>query len=141
MPNISSLTMPDGIVYNIKDSQARKDIEDIKKNGFAESGGSSGGGGLFVVNGTFNEGSQTAGTVDKTDAEIFEAANSGKMVQLSLSVDGITLVRAITGFTYFAVDGSTFYTFEFSGINANMIETYIVGSGSFERDTYPLGQS
>lgn len=31
MPNISSLTMPDGIVYSIKDSQARKDVEEIKK--------------------------------------------------------------------------------------------------------------
>ena len=44
MPNISSLTMPDGIVYAIKDSQARKDIEDIKKNGSAGSGSVSGGG-------------------------------------------------------------------------------------------------
>ena len=42
MPNISSLTMPDGIVYAIKDSQARKDIEDIKKNG-SGSGGSGNG--------------------------------------------------------------------------------------------------
>lgn len=31
MPNISSLTMPDGIVYSIKDSIARKEIEEIKK--------------------------------------------------------------------------------------------------------------
>ena len=50
MPNISSLTMPDGIVYAIKDSQARKDIEDIKKNGSGGSGGSSSSGGEpFIV--------------------------------------------------------------------------------------------
>lgn len=42
MPDISKLTMPNGIEYNIKDSQARKDIEKIKKSG----GGSSGGSGL-----------------------------------------------------------------------------------------------
>lgn len=33
MPDISKLTMSNGVVYNIKDSQARKDIEDMKKNG------------------------------------------------------------------------------------------------------------
>ena len=41
MPNISSLTMPDGIVYAIKDSQARKDVEEIKKQMSGEGGSSS----------------------------------------------------------------------------------------------------
>lgn len=31
MPNISSLTMPDGIVYSMKDAQVRKEIEEIKR--------------------------------------------------------------------------------------------------------------
>ena len=73
MPNISSLTMPDGIVYAIKDSQARKDIEDIKKNSSAGSG-SSGGGGAKV---TITMSSSTEGTADKTASEIISLAQNG----------------------------------------------------------------
>lgn len=79
MPNISSLTMPDGIVYSIKDSQARKDIEDIKKNGSAGSGGS--GGGTFIATVTKNGSDITS---DKSESEILDAFNSGKTVFASV---------------------------------------------------------
>lgn len=86
MPNISKLTMSNGVVYNIKDSQARKDIEDIKKNGSAGSGGS--GGGVFVVDCTM-EGQRL--TAEKTAGEIFEAVESGLIVIFKLTSSPIAI--------------------------------------------------
>lgn len=70
--------MPDGIVYAIKDSQARKDIEDIKKNGSA--GGSSDSGGLFVISGSNIPEETGQIMLDKTVGEIIEAMKSKSVV-------------------------------------------------------------
>lgn len=76
MPNISSLTMPDGIVYSIKDSIARKDIEEIKKNGSGGSGGAGGGGTVYA---TFTQ-SGSLQSCDKTYAELKAAYDAGKTI-------------------------------------------------------------
>lgn len=86
MPNISSLTMPDGIVYAIKDSQARKDIEDIKKNSAGGNGGSGGGGAVYA---TFTEDNGTW-SCDKTYAELKAAYDAGSAMFAVVDGEGIT---------------------------------------------------
>lgn len=93
MPNISSLTMPDGIVYSIKDSQARKDIEDIKKNGSAESGGSSGG--VEDIEGAYLGNHQYS--VNKPMAEIVSAMQQGARIcaNQEITTEGGTQIVSI----------------------------------------------
>lgn len=78
MPNISSLTMPDGIVYNIKDSQARKDIEDMKKSGGGSGSGSSSGAAVYATFSTEDGG--TSWTCDKTFEELKTAYDAGSLI-------------------------------------------------------------
>lgn len=126
MPNISSLTMPDGIVYSIKDSIARKEIEEIKKNGSAGSGGSSGGG-SFVIGGTV---SGTTVTLDKTAGEIFAAMKKQNVV--------VVLEQPMEGFEEMVI---TFFMADAAPVNDAIYYTFRVAGGmqtvAATADAYP----
>ena len=72
--------MPDGIVYSIKDSQARKDIEDIKKNSFAGSGGP---GGVADVEATLGENDTLV--VNMTVDDLADAMQKGARIYITAS--------------------------------------------------------
>lgn len=118
MPNISSLTMPDGIVYSIKDSIARKDIEDIKKNGSGSGGsGSSGGGEPFIVEiegfGT-EQGSSTTAVFADAKAAFF----TGRAIIFSFSFGGVLQKTCAT--TYVDYGGGKERLIAYLGGNATI---------------------
>lgn len=78
MPDISKLTMSNGVVYNIKDSQARKDIEDMKKNGSGVWSGSSSGAAVYATFSTEDGGASW--TCDKTFEELKTAYDAGSLI-------------------------------------------------------------
>lgn len=86
------------------------------------------GGGVLVITGTYNDGSTTQGTVDKTDAEILEAIAANSTVFLRLSpTEGATLDLLCIG--HVAMSGQ--YGFYFISPAGKSISPVTVTNGTF----------
>lgn len=121
MPNISSLTMPDGIVYNIKDSQARKDVEEIKKQ-------MSGGEATSSVLDDLLEGKSGVHLVSNAesvaDMALMVSAHSDPLFGLGLLLESVKLLNATS-------IGTGAFGFCSALTTVNMPNVTSVGDGAF----------
>ena len=104
----------------------------------------SSGGGAFIVRGTLNEGSSTDGTVDKTEAEIWDAVNSWKTVYFYLPGAEAGAGEAFYSFSQASkipFSDTSFFVIVFGGIGLDAAVTIVIAQGSFHIEEYPLSSS
>ena len=96
-------------------------------------GGSSSGCEPFVITGTFFEGAQTqtAGTVDKTDEEIYAAWSENKKLVFHLTVGTVTLSSNLLALIYGEQQGSFVCNAIFAYQKGGKLAQIIVQEGEF----------